>query len=83
MVNILKYTAKLKPMVAIKPLVGYKKNRGMDRMTDMVDWIGGFPFEFATYDALQQYFEIQDFELVNGRQATSLGCHELTFADRS
>lgn len=78
-INIGKYAIKLKPMTAIKPLISYKNNRGMSRMHDMVDLIGGFPFEFATYDVLQDYFSSRGFVEINGRRATSLGCHELVF----
>jgi SAM-dependent methyltransferase len=28
----------------------YKRSRGMALMTDLVDWLGGFPYEFATVD---------------------------------
>ena len=77
--NILKYTIKLKPMVAIKPLITYKKKRGMSRVHDIVDWIGGFPYEFATHDNLRKFFETYGFELVKSKQATSLGCHEMVF----
>ena len=77
--NVLKYTLKLKPMAAIRPLIDYKKNRGMSRKYDMIDWIGGFPYEFATFGVLKQYFEARGFKLINSKQATSLGCHELVF----
>jgi hypothetical protein len=77
--NIIKYTLLLKPMVAIKPLLNYRRKRGMSVMHDLIDWIGGFPFEFATYDLLVHYMRRRGFELVDGKPATSLGCHELVF----
>jgi len=49
----------------------------------MVDWYGGFPFEFATYDRLTKYIENKGFELINGNEVTSLGCHELVFRRKS
>lgn len=82
MVNILKYTILLKPMVAISPLVNYRRKRGMSVMHDLIDWMGGFPYEFATFDLLEQYLNCRGFELVNGRAATSLGCHEQVFQRR-
>ena len=48
-------------------------------MHDMIDWIEGFPFEFATYDVLQNYLEARGFELMNGKRASSLSCHEMVF----
>ena len=77
--NILKYTLKLKPMTAICPLINYKKNRGMSVMHDLIDWIGGFPYEFAGYQLLEDYLNVRGFVLVRGIEATSLGCHQMVF----
>ena len=81
-VNILKYTIKLKPMIAIRPLLEYKQykqKRGMSFMHDLIDWIGGFPYEFTLYEVLEQYMQVRGFALVRGTAATSLGCHEMIF----
>jgi 2-polyprenyl-6-hydroxyphenyl methylase/3-demethylubiquinone-9 3-methyltransferase len=80
--NILKYTLKLQPMIAIRPLLNYKQQRGMSVIHDLVDWIGGFPFEFARYEVLSGYLQARGFELVKGVHAISLGCHEMVFARR-
>ena len=77
--NILKYTARLQPMKAIRPLLNYKKNRGMSVYHDVVDWMGGFPYEYATYEKLKSHIEEQGFELVKGQKNTSLGCHQMVF----
>lgn len=77
--NILKYALKLQPMTAIRPLLNYKARRGMSVMHDLIDWIGGFPFEFARYEVLQGHIYARGFEFLKGKQATSLGCHELVF----
>lgn len=79
LLNIIKYTVKLHPMTAIAPLLGYKKKRGMSIRHDMVDWIGGFPYEFAGYETLVAYMQIRGFEHVKGNRASSLGCHEIVF----
>ena len=70
---------KLKPMVAIRPLLEYKRKRGMSVMHDLIDWMGGFPYEFARYEVLEQYLGSRGFALVRGTAATSLGCHEMVF----
>lgn len=52
----------------------------IDRMSlrrDMIDWVGGFPFEFAGYDPLQSYLCSRGLQFVRGTPASSLGCHEL------
>jgi len=51
-VNILRYTIKLKPMTAIRPLLKYEQKRGMSLMHDLIDWIVGFPYKFACYEVL-------------------------------
>lgn len=78
-INILKYTILLKPMDAIRPLIDYKKNRGMTIFHDMIDWIGGFPFEYASYERLKNFYTSKGFQYVKGNKASSLGCHELVF----
>jgi len=78
-VNILKYTLKLEPMKAIRPLLEYKRKRGMSITHDLIDWMGGFPYEFAKYEVLEEYMKARGFQLVNGKVAKSLGCHEMVF----
>ena len=77
--NIIKYTFLFKPMIAIKPLLNYKKNRGMNYFNDLIDWMGGFPFEFVDYDVLINFFEANGFVFVKGNRASSLGCHQILF----
>lgn len=76
---LLKYTILLKPMVILGPMLNYKPGRGMSMLSDMVDWYGGLPFEFARYDVLRRYVEAKGFKLVKGVEAGSLGCHEMVF----
>ena len=77
-VNILKYTILLRPMVAIRPLVAKRPpRRGMSQRHDIVDWMGGMPFEFVRYEVLVAFFRSRGFELVKGVPNDGLGCHEL------
>lgn len=77
--NVLRYTVRLKPMKAIRPMLNYKKRRGMSLMHDLVDWMGGFPYEFARYETLNEFMKARSLRLVKGSRATSLGCHEMVF----
>lgn len=77
--NILKYTLRGKPMAAIGPLLKSRERRGMSVHRDMIDWMGGFPFEFASYDTLADYMRGRGFELLHGQRNGSLGCHEMVF----
>jgi SAM-dependent methyltransferase len=74
---VVKYTLKLEPMTAIRPLLSRRRERGMSGKFDDVDWIGGFPYEFAQFETLLAYFLARGFSLINSRRSTSLGCHEL------
>jgi SAM-dependent methyltransferase len=77
--NVLRYTLRLRPMDAIRPLLHYKKRRGMSPVHDLIDWMGGFPYEFASFAALEEYLALRGFHLVRGIPAPSLGCHEMVF----
>ena len=76
---LLKYTVKLRPMVVLGPIYNYKQSRGMSMLSDIVDWYGGFPYEFSTYEYLVDYIQSKGFKLQKGKEASSLGCHELVF----
>jgi 2-polyprenyl-6-hydroxyphenyl methylase/3-demethylubiquinone-9 3-methyltransferase len=76
-INFLKCAIQLRPLEGIKPLLNYKKKRGMSFFHDLIDWIGGFPYEFSRFDILESYLDKRGFELVNCRVASSLGCHEI------
>jgi len=74
---ILKYTILLRPMTAIGPLFGDRRERGMSAKHDRLDWIGGFPYEFAKLESLTSFLEARGYSIVTTRRASSLGCHEL------
>ena len=75
---ILKYTLKLKPMIAIGPLLRDARVRGMSGKYDNVDWVGGFPYEFTEFEILVEYFGMRGFTVIKANQSMSLGCHELS-----
>ncbi|MFI7706019.1 class I SAM-dependent methyltransferase [Nonomuraea sp. NPDC049480] len=54
--------------------------RAMSRRHDLIDWVGGFPFEVAKPDEVFSFFRDRNFEL---RHLTtcggSLGCNEYVF----
>jgi 2-polyprenyl-6-hydroxyphenyl methylase/3-demethylubiquinone-9 3-methyltransferase len=74
---IIKYSFKLQPMRAIAPLLTDQRERGMSARFDAVDWIGGFPYEFATFDVLASYLQARGFSVLNHRRDGSQGCNEL------
>ncbi|MEO8378946.1 MAG: methyltransferase [Acidobacteriota bacterium] len=58
----------------------YRSNRGMSPWHDVVDWVGGYPFEVAKPDILFDYYSKRGFTLQ--RLVTcggKLGCNEFVF----
>src|SRR5437763_2324905 len=54
--------------------------RGMNKWYDWIDWIGGYPFEFATIEAIVDFFGKDGFELqCLTSRAAGLGCNEFVF----
>ena len=54
------------------PLIRYreaKKSRGMAFTTDLIDWLGGYPFEVAKPDQIFAFFKARGFRLVNLKAA--------------
>lgn len=74
---ILKYTLMLKPLVGLAPLLRDKRDRGMSAKYDELDWIGGFPFEYASFESLEAYFSARGFTMINAKRTQGWGCNEL------
>jgi 2-polyprenyl-3-methyl-5-hydroxy-6-metoxy-1,4-benzoquinol methylase len=74
---LIKYTIKLQPMTALAPLLRDARERGMSAKYDEVDWVGGFPYEFSSFETLQAYLAARGFSLTNARRTTGWGCNEL------
>lgn len=60
----------------------YKKSRGMSYFVDILDWLGGYPFEVAKAESICDFFHRRGFELV--RLQTPIqpkGNNEFVFAN--
>ncbi|WP_437185173.1 class I SAM-dependent methyltransferase [Planctomicrobium sp. SH668] len=57
----------------------YRRNRGMSIMHDWFDWLGGYPFEVATFDKIQKFYESRGFTLLTSKRTHRLGCNEFCF----
>lgn len=55
----------------------YQNQRGMNRWHDLVDWVGGWPFEVAKPEDLFEFFQRRGFILRGLKTRQSLGCNEL------
>ena len=58
----------------------YKQVRGMSPWWDVVDWVGGYPFEVAKPEEIFDFYRKRGFELERlHTEAGSLGCNEFVF----
>jgi SAM-dependent methyltransferase len=73
----------VKDLVRLKPFEtwrNYGNARGMSVWRDLIDWVGGYPFEVAKPEAIFDFYSRRGFVLT--RLATcggSLGCNEFVF----
>jgi len=75
---------------AVKSLVtrrnefaNYKALRGMSVVHDWFDWLGGYPYEVASVEAIVQFYADRGLELVNLKRTKSLGNNEFVFRSRT
>jgi 2-polyprenyl-3-methyl-5-hydroxy-6-metoxy-1,4-benzoquinol methylase len=62
---------------------GYGQSRGMSRWYDMIDWIGGYPFEVAKPEDIFMFLKRRGFTLeMLTTTAGDLGCNEYVFTKR-
>ena len=55
-------------------------DRGMNRWRDMVDWVGGYPYEVATPEAVFEFCRERGFALSGLKcGGVGLGCNEFVF----
>ena len=57
-----------------------KKNRGMSVWHDLVDWVGGYPFEVAKPEEIFDFYKERGFVLTKLKTCGGgLGCNEFVF----
>ncbi len=71
----------LQPQKYIRSWTHYNRNnRGMSRWRDIVDWVGGYPYEFASADAIFNFYRERGFSLLKLKTGgVGLGCNEYVF----
>lgn len=63
------------------PAMATKRPRGMDRKHDLVDWVGGYPFEVAKPEQIFDFYRARGFALQGLKTCGGgLGCNEFLFA---
>ena len=71
---------RLQPKRYLRQWTAYQKSRGMTHWHDLLDWVGGYPFEVATPERIFEFFAQRGFTLAKlstvGRWS---GCNEYVF----
>jgi 2-polyprenyl-6-hydroxyphenyl methylase/3-demethylubiquinone-9 3-methyltransferase len=68
---------RLRPGRYVRTWTKYKRERGMSRWHDLVDWVGGYPFEVATPELVFDFYRERGFSLVQLKTCGgSLGCNQ-------
>lgn len=56
------------------------ETRGMNRWHDIVDWVGGYPYEVATPDEIFEFYKTKNYRLTKLKCGyVGLGCNEFVF----
>ena len=72
--------ARFDPGRLIQRWTRYQSVRGMSRWHDIVDWVGGYPFEVATPEAVFEFCLDRGFSLRKLRTCGGkMGCNEFVF----
>jgi 2-polyprenyl-3-methyl-5-hydroxy-6-metoxy-1,4-benzoquinol methylase len=78
--DLLRALVKLRPGDYIRNWTKYDSDRGMNRWYDMVDWVGGYPYEVATPEQIFDFYRGHGFTLTKMRcGGVGLGCNEFVF----
>lgn len=69
-----------KPFGYINYCKNYRNERGMNRWHDIVDWVGGFPYEVASPDEIFDFYKSKSYYLTKIKcRNVGLGCNEFVF----
>ena len=78
--SLIKSIVTLKPANYVHSWTQYKNGRGMNRWYDIIDWVGGFPYEVATVDEIFEFYKARGFSLTKVKsKGVGLGCNEFVF----
>ncbi len=78
--RITKSLITLRPGDYIRSWTQYRTSRGMNRWYDIIDWVGGFPYEVASVDEIFEFYKVRGFSLSKVKsRGVGLGCNEFVF----
>jgi SAM-dependent methyltransferase len=76
-------TARGRPQDYVRIWTGYRRSRGMSRWHDLIDWVGGYPFEVARPEQVFDFARERGFVLEKLTTCGGgLGCNQFVFRRR-
>jgi 2-polyprenyl-3-methyl-5-hydroxy-6-metoxy-1,4-benzoquinol methylase len=70
----------LKPSQYVRSWTKYdQNNRGMSHWRDIIDWVGGYPYEVARPEEIFDFYRARGFALLKLKSGRGLGCNEFVF----
>jgi 2-polyprenyl-3-methyl-5-hydroxy-6-metoxy-1,4-benzoquinol methylase len=78
--SVARAVLKGRPGEFVRSWTRYDENRGMSRWRDIVDWVGGYPYEVATPEEIFDFYRARGFTLTRMKAGrVGLGCNEFVF----
>ena len=53
--------------------------RGMNKYNDIIDWVGGFPYEVCSTEQITNFMKLNGFSLIKKYDPPAQACHEWLF----
>jgi 2-polyprenyl-3-methyl-5-hydroxy-6-metoxy-1,4-benzoquinol methylase len=73
-------TLSLRPAEYVRSWTEYGARRGMSRWHDIVDWVGGYPYEYAKPEEIFDFYRARGFALTKMKcGGVGLGCNQFVF----
>jgi len=78
--SLLRSVISLQPAEYFRSWTQYERNRGMNRWRDIIDWVGGYPYEVAKPEEILDFYRARNFTLTKLKcGGVGLGCNEFVF----
>jgi 2-polyprenyl-6-hydroxyphenyl methylase/3-demethylubiquinone-9 3-methyltransferase len=78
--NLARAVFTLKPQNYLRSWTRYDSGRGMSRWRDIIDWVGGLPYEYAAPEEIFDFYRARGFQLTKIKcGGIGLGCNEFVF----
>jgi 2-polyprenyl-6-hydroxyphenyl methylase/3-demethylubiquinone-9 3-methyltransferase len=71
-----------RPLDYVRSWTRYSGMRGMSRWHDIIDWVGGYPYEYASVEVILDFYRKRDFVPVKVKQGLGIGCSEFVLRHR-